>query len=224
MTPPRGSRNGSHGQRPSEPGPLGESLPTRKQPGGRPGRTAPPYPYGPAVPSYPYGRPAPTRPSGRPRPPPAIPSGAGDMRRYLAVALDCYLCLLTAGLLVRPYAHADAVGRAVALTLLPALALSFANQVLLTAAVRASAGKLIMGVRVIGLPDVGRPGMWRLVRRWLYGLCRLGPLPWHWLRSLFAGPVGDGGGGGPYEDVAGLRQVRHRDLVAYRAAVAGREV
>ncbi|SCE15313.1 RDD family protein, partial [Streptomyces sp. DvalAA-19] len=45
--------------------------------------------------------------------------------------------------------------------------LSFANQVLLTMAVRASAGKLIMGVRVIRLPDAGRPEFRRLVLRWL---------------------------------------------------------
>ncbi|MEK8144661.1 RDD family protein [Streptomyces sp. M10(2022)] len=115
------------------------------------------------------------------------------MRRYLAVAIDCYLCLLAAGLLVRPYADSAGAGRAIALAVLFVLALSFANQVLLTALVRASAGKLIMGLRVIGLPGAGRPGLWRLVRRWLYGPRLLPSQVWHWLRSLFARSSGEPG-------------------------------
>lgn len=150
------------------------------------------------------------------------------MRRYMAVALDGYLCLLTSGLLIRPYVESAEAGRAVALMVLPALLFSFANQVLLTAAVRASAGKLIMGVRVIGLPGAGRPGMWLLVLRWLYGLGRLPLQPWQWLRSgcgrpsRRAGePLWSGEGGELYEEMTGLRQVRRRDLLAYRT-VAGR--
>ncbi|MFE6038190.1 RDD family protein [Streptomyces sp. NPDC056452] len=167
------------------------------------------------------------------------------MRRYLAIALDCYLCLLAAGLLTRPYVHAAETGRAVVLTALPALALSFVNQVLLTAAVRGSAGKLIMGVRVVGLPDARRPGLGQLIRRWLYGLVRPPLQPWYWLRPR---PVRTGvprpgvprpTGGQPGipqpgiaqpecarsrsvadDDVAGLRQVRRGDLRTYRRSVA----
>lgn len=231
MTPPRGSRNGSHGQRPSAKRQLEGPLTPGNRTGGRYGRTAPPYPYGPAAPSYPYGRPAPRQPPGQSRPAARIPSRAGDMRRYLAVALDCYLCLLTAGLLIRPHVETGEAGRAAVLILLPAFVLSFANQVLLTALAGASAGKLIMGIRVIGLPDAGRPRPSRLVRRWLYGLCRLPLQPWYRLRPRYAHRSGksgvvprERGDGDPYEDVAELRHIRRRDLLAYRAAVAGRTV
>lgn len=146
------------------------------------------------------------------------------MRRYLAVAVDCYLCLLTAGLLTRPHVGGAEEGLALPLLAAFALVLSFVNQVLLTVVVRASAGKLVMGVRVVGMPGVGRPGLGRLVRRWVLGLCWVPLQPWHWLRPL-AWPDGEGRGGedgGPYEDVAGLRQVRHTDLLAYRTALAER--
>ncbi|MCX4964455.1 RDD family protein [Streptomyces sp. NBC_00654] len=160
------------------------------------------------------------------------------MRRYLAVGLDSYLCLLAVGLLVRPYLDATGAGRAAALLVVQALALSFANQVLLTAAVRASAGKLIMGVRVIGLPDAGRPAFRQLVRRWLYGLFWLPFQPWRGLRAQAGrtpdrpGAAGTGAtpgvlcpiadAGPQHEDLVGLRQIRHRDLLCYRAAVAAR--
>ncbi|MET7366647.1 RDD family protein [Streptomyces sp. NPDC005566] len=167
------------------------------------------------------------------------------MRRYLAIALDCYLCLLAAGLLTRPYVHAAETGRAVVLTALPALALSFVNQVLLTAALRASAGKLIMGVRVIGLPDAGRPGLGQLVRRWLYGLVRL-PLQLRYrlrprpartgvrrpgaprpaggqpgiAQSRVPQPEGSPPGSMADDELTGLRQVRRGDLRTYRRSVA----
>ncbi|MFG3410347.1 RDD family protein [Streptomyces sp. NPDC048142] len=150
------------------------------------------------------------------------------MRRYLAVGLDAYLCLLAVGLLVRSCLNAGGAGRAVALLVLQLIALSFANQVLLTLAVRASAGKLIMGVRVIRLPDAGRPGFRRLVLRWLYGLLWLPRQPWHRLRGL-RGPAApspvERSPGRPaeaHEDLAGVRQVRRSDLRCYRAAVEGR--
>ncbi|THA65347.1 hypothetical protein E6P78_18820 [Streptomyces sp. A0958] len=150
------------------------------------------------------------------------------MRRCLAVALDCYLCLLTAGLLVRPYVDGAPRPEAVGLLAGPVLALSFVNQVVLTACFGAGAGKLIMGIRVVSLPDVRRPGPGRLVRRWLYGLSRLPLLPWYGLR---AGTGRRDGAGSPlvracekgvwYADPLGLRQVRRGDLVAYRRAATG---
>ncbi|MFJ1775939.1 RDD family protein [Streptomyces anulatus] len=148
------------------------------------------------------------------------------MRRYLAVGLDSYLCLLAVGLVVRSCLDSGGTGRAVALLVVQLAALSFANQVLLTMAVRASAGKLIMGVRVIRLPDAGRPGFRLLVRRWLYGLLWLPRQPWHRLRR------GPAAAGAPDrtpgrrtetpEDLAGVRQVRCSDLRSYRAAMRGR--
>ncbi|MFJ2026968.1 RDD family protein [Streptomyces sp. NPDC087897] len=154
------------------------------------------------------------------------------MRRCLAVGLDCYLCLLAVGLLVRSGPDSGGTARVAALLVVQLIALSFANQVLLTMAVRASAGKLIMGVRVIRLPDAGRPGFRRLVLRWLYGLLwpyglvRPPTRPWRRLGAPAAGgrsperprtrPAG------PHGDLAGVRQVRRSDLRSYRAAVRGR--
>ncbi len=105
--------------------------------------------------------------------------------------------------------------------------LSFANQVLLTMAVRASAGKLIMGVRVVRLPDAGRPEFRRLVLRWLYGLFWLPLQPWrHLRRTATAEPPCERLCGIPPAaqdtDVAGVRQVHRADLLHYREAVEGR--
>ncbi|GHA54606.1 hypothetical protein GCM10010372_63280 [Streptomyces tauricus] len=50
-----------------------------------------------------------------------------------------------------------------------ALGLSFVNHVLLTLATRASLGKLITGLRVVRALDGGRPGLFRLTGRWLFG-------------------------------------------------------
>ncbi|MFG2403613.1 RDD family protein [Streptomyces brevispora] len=155
------------------------------------------------------------------------------MRRYLAVGLDCYLCLVAAGLLARPHVEATPFPKGVALLLGPVLAISFLNQVVLTALVGAGVGKLIMGIRVVSLPDGGRPGPGQLVRRWLHGLCWLPLQPWYGLRARLArtddgpGPVLRGCEEGdpyadPYTDPAGVRQVRRTDLVANRRAAAGR--
>ncbi|WUS98879.1 RDD family protein [Streptomyces sp. NBC_00708] len=162
------------------------------------------------------------------RPGPRTPPRAGETRRCLAVGLDCYLCVLTAGLLVRPYVDTVPLPEAVALLAGPVLVLSFVNQVVLTAFLGAGAGKLIMGIRVVSLPDVRRPGPGRLVRRWLYGLAWLPLRPWYGLRAG-TGQRDETGcplvrtceEGVSYADPLGLRQVRRGDLVAYRRAVAG---
>lgn len=174
-----------------------------------------------------YRQPGPPYVPGRAeRPAPGTPPRAGEMRRYLAVGLDCYLCLVTGGLLVRPYADSASFPQVVGLLIGPALVLSFLNQVVLTAVAGAGAGKLIMGIRVVSLPDVGRPGPVRLVRRWLYGLCWLPLQPWYGLRTRLAaggpGPRTSCEEGAAYSDPAGLRQVRRTDLVAHRRAGAGR--
>ncbi|MEI7033193.1 RDD family protein [Streptomyces pratensis] len=145
------------------------------------------------------------------------------MRRYLAVGLDCYLCLLAVGLLTPPGLGSAGAGRAVALLAGQVLVLSFANQVLLTMAFRASAGKLIMGVRVVRLPDAGRPGFRRLVVRWLYGLLWLPLQPWRLLgRPGAARPPERSAScpAKPHEDLAGVRQVRRSDMRCHRAAAA----
>ncbi|MEV7399344.1 RDD family protein [Streptomyces sp. NPDC091267] len=155
------------------------------------------------------------------------------MRRYLAVGLDCYLCLVTAGLLVRPHVDSPSRPGAVVLLLGPVLVLSFLNQVVLTALVGGGAGKLIMGIRVVSLPDAGRPAPGQLVRRWLHGLCWLPLQPWYGLRAHLARPDGVAGPAPrgceegdpyaePYADPAGLRQVRRSDLAAHRRAAARR--
>ncbi|MFD5583822.1 RDD family protein [Streptomyces sp. NPDC127063] len=107
--------------------------------------------------------------------PATAPPSAG--RRLTAVFVDALLAL-AAGL-----AAAVAVGvrngdgsaapsptpSVVAAALGAALAVSFANHVLLTWAARASLGKLAAGLRVVGERDGGRPGPVRLVGRWLWG-------------------------------------------------------
>ncbi|WP_405938515.1 RDD family protein [Streptomyces sp. NBC_00726] len=161
-------------------------------------------------------------------PGPRTPPRAGEPRRCLAVGLDCYLCVLTAGLLARPYVDTASLPEAAALLAGPMLVLSFVNQVVLTAFLGAGAGKLIMGIRVVSLPDARRPGPGLLVRRWLYGLAWLPLRPWHGLRAGHrtgrrpeeTGPVRvrTCEQGVSYADPLGLRQVRRGDLVAYRRA------
>ncbi|MFF8618991.1 RDD family protein [Streptomyces sp. NPDC015350] len=197
--------------------PSGPTAPTR-------GTALPPTSARTPVPAP---GPAPAHPVG-----PRLPPRAGDTRRHLAVGLDCYFCLVTAGLLARPYVDASTtVTEVLGLLAGPALAFSFLNQVVLTAVTGAGLGKLIMGIRVIRLPDAGRPGLWRLVRRWLHGLSLLPLQPWYGLRSFLAGPapgpdaphpvaLPNGCTGEPYTDPSGLRQVRRRDLAAHRDAMA----
>ncbi|WP_323178011.1 RDD family protein [Streptomyces sp. NBC_00338] len=201
--------------------------------GHRSGRV-PHTPYGPPPltegPRLGYGYPGPSYGAGRTGP--RTPPRAGEMRRYLAVGLDCYLCLVVSGLLVRPHVDSATVPQVAGLLVGPVLVLSFLNQVVLTALVGAGAGKLIMGIRVVSLPDVGRPGPGRLVRRWLYGLCWLPLQPWYGVRAHLARSGGEGGPGHragheenvAHPDPAGLRQVRRSDLAAHRRAVAGRTV
>ncbi|CAM5478164.1 hypothetical protein GCM10010253_32870 [Streptomyces badius] len=223
MTKPRGRRRGlpPDALRASRGAHRAANRPVRD-------RTAPAPPppvRAPARAAYPaYARPS-VHPGPGPHREPRVPKGTGDMRRYLAVGLDAYLCLLAVGLLVHSCLDSGGTGHAIALLVVQLIVLSFANQVLLTMAVRASAGKLIMGVRVIRLPDAGRPGFRRLVLRWLYGLLWLPLQPWRRLRGPVTprGPERPAGcPAEPCEDLAGVRQVRRSDLRSYRAAVRGR--
>ncbi|GAA4888274.1 hypothetical protein GCM10023237_01910 [Streptomyces coeruleoprunus] len=159
-----------------------------------------------------------------------MPAPAGEARRVLAVVLDVVLAIWVPYLLV---GLNDTSGGAFEQVSKPLLALggmlatSFLNQVVLTVLVRASVGKLIMGIRVVRATDGSRPGFWRTLRRWLSGLCWLPLQPWYWLRSVFRdfsrgsaparGTVVDNDDGDLYSaDLAGLRHVRRKDLAAPR--------
>ncbi|MEU6000350.1 RDD family protein [Streptomyces sp. NPDC047197] len=50
-----------------------------------------------------------------------------------------------------------------------AVGVSFVNHVLLTLATRTSLGKAITGLRVVRACDGRRPGLFRLIGRWLFG-------------------------------------------------------
>ncbi|MEU6678773.1 RDD family protein [Streptomyces sp. NPDC046925] len=84
-----------------------------------------------------------------------------------------------------------------------AVAVSFANHVLLTLAARASCGKLLTGVRVVRAADGGRPRFLRLVGRWLFGF--------YWM-ILFVPLHLATDSDVEQQDAAGLRMVRRRTI------------
>lgn len=49
------------------------------------------------------------------------------------------------------------------------LGLSFANHVIVVRLFRASLGKLLWGLRMVRVTDIGRPRVFQSVRRWLAG-------------------------------------------------------
>ncbi|MEU6948666.1 RDD family protein [Streptomyces sp. NPDC046316] len=202
------------------------STPPQYQPNQqhRPNRQSPPpqqqsaYPqplYGQAyAPQTPYGQ----RQSPYGHGPRRVPGPAGEGRRWLAVTVDLVVAVGGPYLLAR-----GEEGRPLtALAML--LGVSFTNQVLLTALLRASVGKLVAGIRVIRAADGGRPGFWRAVYRWLCGLCWLPLQPYYWLRAFFRGLGGGGAARGTvtdnddgelyHADLAGLRYARRTDLAA----------
>ncbi len=157
----------------------------------------------------------------------AVPRQASDVRRICAVTLDAVLAWSVW------YGVAATLDKGAWLPGLPTGAelgvhvgvlagVSFANQVLLTLMTRASVGKLISGVRVVRAADGRRPGPFRLIWRWLSGLCWLPLQPYYWLRSWISfltgrvsrGTVGDNEDGDLYEGICGLRYVRRKDLAA----------
>ncbi|MFF5446416.1 RDD family protein [Streptomyces sp. NPDC012888] len=172
----------------------------------QPYQTQQPHPQ-----QQPYGRPL------HAHPPRRVPNPAGQGRRLVAATLDLALAVSVPYVLAR-----GEEGRP--LTALAVLtAVSFLNQVLLTALFGASAGKLVTGIRVIRATDGRRAGFWRAAYRWLCGLCWLPLQPYYGLRAFFRGL----GGGGPargtvtdnddgelyHADLAGLRYARRADLV-----------
>lgn len=169
---------------------------------------------------------------GQPMPPPAAPqrraSGigmAGEGRRHLAVLCDVLVTVVfwyVAGdELQERYEWNGESGQLTLMMFCTLLAVSFANHVVLTLLTRASVGKLITGIRVVRAADGGRPGPFRLIWRWLAGLCWLPLQPYYWLRAQIRaytgheapGTVRNSDGGEIYApDLCGLRPVRRKDL------------
>ncbi|MER5975500.1 RDD family protein [Streptomyces sp. NPDC001857] len=100
-------------------------------------------------------------------------------RRLAAVILDA-LVALAGGFITVTAVSIDAAGQGPAALPLAspalwatalgaALALSFANHVLLTMVTKGSLGKLITGLRVVRTSGEDRVGFVRLVGRWLFG-------------------------------------------------------
>ncbi|MDG4857795.1 RDD family protein [Streptomyces sp. T-3] len=152
---------------------------------------------------------------------------AGEGRRYLAVTCDVLVTLGVLGLVgdvvEERYNAESQSGRQFLLVLGTLLAVSFVNHVVLTLMARASVGKLITGIRVVRAKDGGWPDPFRLIWRWLAGLCWLPLQPYYWLRgeiSTFTGSrrvprgtVRDSDDGEIYApDLCGLRPVRRKDL------------
>ncbi|GGV23432.1 hypothetical protein GCM10010277_03030 [Streptomyces longisporoflavus] len=86
-----------------------------------------------------------------------------------------------------------------------AVGVSFANHVLLTLAARASLGKLVTGLRVVRAPDGRRPGLLRLIGRWLFGF--------YWM-VLFVPLHLATDSDVEQQDAVGLRMVRRRRTIS----------
>ncbi|MER5222149.1 RDD family protein [Streptomyces flaveus] len=109
---------------------------------------------------------------------PARDSAPAQARRVTAATIDA-LAALVCGLAAGAAAGVKVVDGVVELrpqsptvlgvALGAAIGLSFVNHVLLTLAARASLGKLLTGLRVVRTSDGGRPGLFRLIGRWLFG-------------------------------------------------------
>ncbi|WP_129842060.1 RDD family protein [Streptomyces sp. RFCAC02] len=131
----------------------------------------------------------------------SIPDEADEGWLLLVTATDVLLALGAGIAGAQVYAPDDIGG--VALSFVGcALAFSFVNHVFGMWVLRASIGKLVWGLRVVRVPEGGRPGFWRAVARWLVGYV---------LFALMA-LIEDGGGVG---EACSLRTVRRRDLRRY---------
>ncbi|MFD0261428.1 RDD family protein [Kitasatospora indigofera] len=134
----------------------------------------PPQPYAGQQPYPPHAhlQPQPQHPHhpghGPQRPP--APAEAGDGRRMLAALLDGVFALVAGFAAAKSSSqHGGSVGDYFGLLLAVAVGFSFVNHVLLARLLGFSLGKGVLAARVIRYKDVGRPGTWRLTRRWLLG-------------------------------------------------------
>ncbi|MFC4008443.1 RDD family protein [Nonomuraea purpurea] len=127
------------------------------------------------------------------------PSLASSNRRIIPIYADGFLAICAGAVGGEPFGQEPFYWVAFAGAL---LLMSFCNHVLLTISTGASIGKLIGGLRVIRVADLGRPRLGPAVRRWLWGFyyILLGPV------MFLTGTDMD------HMDVAGLRIVRRADL------------
>ncbi|GAA3720015.1 hypothetical protein GCM10022224_102430 [Nonomuraea antimicrobica] len=82
------------------------------------------------------------------------------------------------------------------------LLVSFCNHVILTASAGGSIGKIISGLRLIRISDLGKPSIGQAIRRWLWGFFYILISP----VLILSGSDVD------HLDVADLRIVRNADL------------
>lgn len=135
-----------------------------------------------------------------------------SLRRTLAVLIDLGVAGLGGAALAFQSAGEMGTGTYWAALIGCLLGVSFANQVLLTWATRVSIGKFVLRLRVVRDPGgdwipphgFARAGFWRLVQRWLLGLCYL---PIETVLLLLEAD-------GDPEDACQVRLIRRRDLLA----------
>ncbi|OKI14152.1 RDD family protein [Streptomyces sp. CB03911] len=163
---------GPYGQQPypPQPQPYGQQpYPPQPQPYGQ--QPYPQQPYGqqpyPQHPQYP--QPQYPHPAHGPQRLPA-PEEAGDGRRILAALLDGVFALVAGFAAAKNSSqHGGSAGTYFGLLFAVAVGFSFVNHVVLARLLGFSLGKGALAVRVIRYKDVGRPGTWRLTKRWLLG-------------------------------------------------------
>ncbi|WP_327676784.1 RDD family protein [Kitasatospora sp. NBC_00458] len=158
--------------------------------------------YGPpqygAAPYPPQAQPSPPR---VPRPP-----EAGSFRRFLAATADA-LAAVAAGFAAAKSASGPDGSAGTYFGTLAAvfLAASFTNQVLFTRLTGFSLGKGLLALRSVRRADGGRPGTWRLTKRWLLGFVIVV------VGLLTEEPESEG-------TAVGVRVVRRKHLREYRQA------
>lgn len=87
-----------------------------------------------------------------------------------AVFTDVLFALMGGLVLARGlFPDTDGPGEFLAALAAVALGLSFVNHVIVVRLFRASLGKLLWGLRMVRVTDIGRPRVFQSVRRWLAG-------------------------------------------------------
>lgn len=128
-----------------------------------------------------------------------VPRAAEDGRLVPAVGVDALLAVGVAVALTAILRHPLGDPLFVPMLVGATVGTSLVNHVAGTGIFGGSVGKLLLGLRVVRADDGGRPGLARLVGRWLLGYV---------IVALFA-LAEDGGGIG---EAFGLRVVRRADL------------
>ncbi|WP_344897227.1 RDD family protein [Nonomuraea antimicrobica] len=131
--------------------------------------------------------------------PTEIPPLASSNRRILPIWTDGLLALGAGAV------GGEVLGRTVnywAAAVGTLLLVSFCNHVILTASAGGSIGKIISGLRLIRISDLGKPSIGQAIRRWLWGFFYILISP----VLILSGSDVD------HLDVADLRIVRNADL------------